>query len=77
MWGHGDMYIIQVGACTHHNTHIQYNHFDIFIPAGYPLSTAVARAAGLPDDFEHSGDGSDVYIYPQFRDEGDSGAWLS
>ncbi|KZV84135.1 hypothetical protein EXIGLDRAFT_727585 [Exidia glandulosa HHB12029] len=76
---HDDEYIIHVEACTHHNTHIQYHHFIIRIPAGYPLLAAVARAAGLPDDFQHSGNGSDWIIYPQFSswDEGDSDAWDS
>ncbi|KZV84134.1 hypothetical protein EXIGLDRAFT_297577 [Exidia glandulosa HHB12029] len=68
---YGDEYIIAVEACTHHNTHIQYDHFRIYIPAGYPLLAAVARAAGLPDDFEHSWDGSTVFIYPQSEDEGE------
>ncbi|KZV84137.1 hypothetical protein EXIGLDRAFT_727588 [Exidia glandulosa HHB12029] len=68
-------YIIAVEACTHHNTHIQYDHFRIYIPAGYPLLAAVARAAGLPDNFEHSWDGSTVFIYPQSEDEGNSGTW--
>ncbi|KZV84131.1 hypothetical protein EXIGLDRAFT_754032 [Exidia glandulosa HHB12029] len=67
----GDEYDIEVEACTHHNTHIQYNYFRISIPAVYPLLAAVARAAGLPDDFEHSWNGSSVYIYPQLRDEGE------
>ncbi|KZV84133.1 hypothetical protein EXIGLDRAFT_842446, partial [Exidia glandulosa HHB12029] len=71
MQRHGDEYIIEVEACTHHNTHMQYNYFRIYIPAGYLLLAAVARAAGLPNDFEHSWDGPLVYIHPQSEDEGE------
>ncbi|KZV85977.1 hypothetical protein EXIGLDRAFT_233205 [Exidia glandulosa HHB12029] len=68
MQRHGDEYVIAVEACTHHNIHVQYDSFNIYIPAGYPLLAAVARAAGVPDDFEHSRDGFLVCIYPRLRD---------
>ncbi|KZV85983.1 hypothetical protein EXIGLDRAFT_698801 [Exidia glandulosa HHB12029] len=70
----GDKYMIEVETCTHDDSHAQYESFLIDIPAGTPLLAEVALAAGLPDGFERSWDGSDVFIYPHFGDEGDSAA---
>lgn len=62
-------YMRIVETCLHDDSHVQYESFLIDIPAGTSLLAEVARAAGQPDDFEHSWDGSDMFIYPQFGDE--------
>lgn len=54
-----------VEACTHDGSHARYEDFWIHIPTGGPLLIEVARAAGLPDDFEHSWNGYMSFIYPQ------------
>ncbi|KZW00981.1 hypothetical protein EXIGLDRAFT_830401 [Exidia glandulosa HHB12029] len=58
---------IEMEACTHDDTNINYHQFYIHIPAGTPLSAAIARAAGLPDDLEHSRNNLNIYIYPEAR----------
>lgn len=61
-----------VQTCTNDNTHIRYDRFRIHITAGCPLLAEVARAVGLPNDFEHSWDYyDDVLIYQHVWDEGE------
>ncbi|KZV95524.1 hypothetical protein EXIGLDRAFT_735087 [Exidia glandulosa HHB12029] len=66
----GDTYIIGVEAYTHTDSHVQWDQFDIDIPAGCPHLADFARAVGLPDDFENSWDGYILYIYTGMRGEG-------
>ncbi|KZW00997.1 hypothetical protein EXIGLDRAFT_720052 [Exidia glandulosa HHB12029] len=61
---------IEVEASSHDDTHIHYHRFCIDISAGCPLLAAVARAAGLPDDFEHSQNRLRMNIYPETRNRG-------
>ncbi|KZV81384.1 hypothetical protein EXIGLDRAFT_731371 [Exidia glandulosa HHB12029] len=58
---------IEVEAYSRDESHIHYHRFYIDIPAGSPLLAAVARAAGLPDDFEHSRNYLIIDIYPETR----------
>ncbi|KZV85974.1 hypothetical protein EXIGLDRAFT_775055, partial [Exidia glandulosa HHB12029] len=64
-------YTILVEVCTHHNNHIQCDQLEIYIPAGCPLLAEVARAVGLPDDFEDFWDGTHVCIYPELAEQGE------